>query len=335
MEPNIPENLINSIIININNSIQNSENVSNNNDENTSENVNNDTNVMNNDTNVMNNDTVVINNNVNEDRNETGDETENEEEDEYETCDEDEDVAGDENEDVVGDENGDIAENTIHQLFHIPEDTLNEMVDNKFNEIMNWVYPNMMNIDDETIKFIDYCYLKNLQYDDEPIDTIRYTIRTIFFEGTHYELKKLVSNIFSYGMLGINYVFNENFSILNELLTSELKRRLKREMVFTLVSQMITNQGSGINQMEDIKLILTKEELEKIPLNSYKNIETELKEKNECCPVCRDEYNDNDIVRILNCCHVFHTDCVDNWLTNHSHKCPCCRQSTGIYKPNI
>ena len=212
---------------------------------------------------------------------------------------------------------------------------LNEAVDSKHNEIMSWAYSNMMNIDDNIIKLIDYCYLKNLQYDDEPIDTIRYTIRTIFAEGLDYDLKNLISNIFSYGMMGINYVFNENFEILNDLLSSELKRILRRGMFLNIFSQMILNHNGGIGQMEDIKLILTKEELDKIPVNIYKDISLELREKNDNCPVCREEYHDNDNVRTLGCGHVFHTDCVDNWLTNHSHKCPCCRQTSGNYKPNI
>jgi hypothetical protein len=234
--------------------------------------------------------------------------------------------------------------NIFHQIFQIPENVLNELVENKRCEIMNWAYANTMNLDDNIIKFIDYCYLKNLQYDDEPIEAIRYTIRTIFAEGIDYELKNLVSNIFSYGMIGINYVFNENIGILNELLSLELKRLLRRGIVLNMVSQMITNGvpngipngiPNGFGPMEDIKLILTKEELEKIPISTYKEISPELREKNTSCSVCRDEYNENDSVRTLNCGHIFHSDCVDNWLTNHSHKCPYCRQTTGNYKPNI
>jgi hypothetical protein len=202
---------------------------------------------------------------------------------------------------------------------------------------MNWTYENMMNIDDNIIKFIDLCYLKNLQYDDEPIDIIIYTIRTVFEEGLEYELKNLAAGIFGYSMLGINYVFNENFDMLNEILKSELKRLLRRGFSFTFFTQLLMNGGLGLGlqPMEDVKLVVTKEELDKIPTQIYKNIGEEIKISHDKCPICQEEYRDNDNIRLLQCEHIFHTDCVDNWLLQHSHKCPCCRQNTAKYIPKI
>lgn len=267
-----------------------------------------------------------------------------------ENADENADVNADVNADENVDENDNINYiniddniiNVIPQLFGIPTNNLLNEISNEHDEIMSLAYDDVSNIDGDIINFINGCYLRNLQYDDEPIDTIRYTIRTALSERGEFEFKKIISNIFSYGMSGMNYVFNENYEILNELLSSELKRILRIEFTFRSLSQMMLNGGIGAGAgvggaaaMEDVKLILTKEELDKIPVNIYKEIKTEIKEKNECCPVCRDNFDDNDNVRTLNCGHIFHTDCVDNWLTNHSHKCPCCRQTTGVYKPNL
>ncbi|KAJ3702596.1 hypothetical protein LUZ61_006301 [Rhynchospora tenuis] len=51
------------------------------------------------------------------------------------------------------------------------------------------------------------------------------------------------------------------------------------------------------------------------------------------CAVCLSEYDDSDTLRILpGCCHVFHPDCIDNWLSNHD-VCPVCRAS--LTNPNI
>ena len=218
---------------------------------------------------------------------------------------------------------------------------LENQIEDKYTEIMNWTYENMTNINDEIIKFIDVCYLKNLQYDDEPIDTIRYTIRTVFEEGLQYEIQNLASGIFGYSMVGINYVFNENFEILNEILKSEIKRLIRRSYSFQIFRQLILGSGGvggnglGFQPMEDIKLVVTKEELDKIPKKVYKDIDLDTRNKHDKCPICQEEYRENDTVRILPCEHIFHNDCVDNWLLEHSHKCPCCRQTSANYIPKI
>lgn len=43
------------------------------------------------------------------------------------------------------------------------------------------------------------------------------------------------------------------------------------------------------------------------------------------CAVCLNEFEERDTLRLLpNCDHVFHTDCIDEWLAFHS-TCPVCR----------
>ena len=247
------------------------------------------------------------------------------------------DVENDVEDDVEENINNSMNNNLMNNHFiHIPinEQVMNMEIENKHNEIMDWSYINMTNMNDEIIEFINMCYLKNLQYDDEPIDTIIYTIRTAFEEGIRYELKDIVTNIFSYAMYGTNFIFNENFQVLNEILSTELKRLLRRLYTINILSSVLLNNMNH-GQFEDVKLTLSEEELNKIPVSTYKNISQDLKEKNTNCTICRDEYRDNDEVRILQCEHVFHTDCVDNWLKNHSYKCPCCRKEAGTYKPNI
>ncbi|CAG8583279.1 1633_t:CDS:2 [Diversispora eburnea] len=51
----------------------------------------------------------------------------------------------------------------------------------------------------------------------------------------------------------------------------------------------------------------------------------------EKCQVCLCDYVANDELRVLNCQHGFHRECIDKWLTEGSNKCPICR---GIGVPN-
>ncbi len=43
------------------------------------------------------------------------------------------------------------------------------------------------------------------------------------------------------------------------------------------------------------------------------------------CPVCMDDFEQDQEVRVLPCQHSFHPDCIDPWLLNVSGSCPLCR----------
>lgn len=46
------------------------------------------------------------------------------------------------------------------------------------------------------------------------------------------------------------------------------------------------------------------------------------------CPICMDDFEANETqVRQLPCHHIFHPECIDTFLLNHSSLCPMCKQS--------
>ena len=48
-------------------------------------------------------------------------------------------------------------------------------------------------------------------------------------------------------------------------------------------------------------------------------------EKIERCAICVEDFKDGDSLRVLPCEHVFHKECIDEWLINHSSLCPLCK----------
>ena len=46
----------------------------------------------------------------------------------------------------------------------------------------------------------------------------------------------------------------------------------------------------------------------------------------ETCVICVDEFTEEDQVRVLPCNHIFHPQCIDEWLGNHSSLCPLCKK---------
>ena len=67
----------------------------------------------------------------------------------------------------------------------------------------------------------------------------------------------------------------------------------------------------------------------------FKEYESNIKEINTKCSVCQACFEGEDDTRILNCNHVYHTDCIDNWLTNYNYLCPCCREPAAEHFANL
>ncbi|KAJ1803320.1 ubiquitin-protein transferase activity protein [Coemansia sp. RSA 2598] len=58
------------------------------------------------------------------------------------------------------------------------------------------------------------------------------------------------------------------------------------------------------------------------------DFEAEWPGEDPSCVVCLEEYNVDDIVRVLPCGHVFHNDCICPWLLRRKtkfHECPICK----------
>lgn len=76
----------------------------------------------------------------------------------------------------------------------------------------------------------------------------------------------------------------------------------------------------------------TDEQLSTLPTWKYKDVEQGISPKNhqtpECC-ICLAKYRDKEEIRQLPCTHIFHLNCVDQWLKIISC-CPLCKQ--GIEK---
>ena len=72
---------------------------------------------------------------------------------------------------------------------------------------------------------------------------------------------------------------------------------------------------------------LSKAQIKKIPRFIYqKNIHKNIDNK---CVVCQYEFKNGDNVTKLNCGHVFHTDCVDTWLSKNK-VCPMCHKEIVV-----
>lgn len=44
----------------------------------------------------------------------------------------------------------------------------------------------------------------------------------------------------------------------------------------------------------------------------------------DTCPICLEDYQERDKLRLLTCNHAFHTKCIDPWLLRNRRRCPVC-----------
>ena len=77
------------------------------------------------------------------------------------------------------------------------------------------------------------------------------------------------------------------------------------------------------NNMEDIQVTLDKNELNNIKVHKLE------KKLEQTCSVCMCDMNKEEEVSILPCDHIFHKDCINEWLVNYNYKCPICRKECG------
>ena len=76
----------------------------------------------------------------------------------------------------------------------------------------------------------------------------------------------------------------------------------------------------------------TKRDLARLPTVPYSENMELLKGEDPCCSVCISDYEKGDKLRVLPCKHLFHVDCVDQWLSVNA-TCPLCRKSIFVDDP--
>jgi hypothetical protein len=94
---------------------------------------------------------------------------------------------------------------------------------------------------------------------------------------------------------------------------------------------IINNNNVDQQPMEDVKVVMNEEDFEKMPC---KIIQT--KDDKKECNICIEVYKNGDKVIELPCNHLFHKECIKQWLCKEKINCPVCRydirdsQSKGI-----
>lgn len=62
------------------------------------------------------------------------------------------------------------------------------------------------------------------------------------------------------------------------------------------------------------------------PAQSISDISSRSEIESKSCPICMENFNEGENIRLLHCGHYFHFNCINNWLMNYGNTCPYCRE---------
>ncbi|UJR35602.1 hypothetical protein I4U23_028353 [Adineta vaga] len=79
-------------------------------------------------------------------------------------------------------------------------------------------------------------------------------------------------------------------------------------------------------QLDDTvrKKKLTKEQINSIPIESFRRTSNNTDEENKC-GICLEQFETNQTLRRFSCRHIYHKECGDRWL-QENNACPICRE---------
>jgi hypothetical protein len=94
------------------------------------------------------------------------------------------------------------------------------------------------------------------------------------------------------------------------------------------------------NLSDPVKITLTEDALNDLSDMKYEKVKEKLPglDNDECCSICFSKLNEETEkyeYNILPCNHVFHTDCIKEYLKNYNYSCPICKTECGEHKANI
>lgn len=177
-----------------------------------------------------------------------------------------------------------------------------------------------------------------MRYDDDDVyTTLTHTIR-MFISRTTISFDRVVAVILNYasresdGIYINNLLFVNNYDMVHEICIEEMRKILTRSYrMLQFISLFVETNGN--QEMENVKLVMKKKIslacfLKKIIIHMIRILKLKMR-----CIFCQENFTDTDKCRKLNCDHVFHTSCIDEWLENQNYKCPCCRAEAGPHHP--
>jgi len=192
------------------------------------------------------------------------------------------------------------------------------------NDLQENVIPMLYQYDDTREDFYKYMIIK--------LSSLGYSLEDIYHAiGFYLEYIVIIDEMDIVRTEIINFHRTEMSENNSNIFTS-----LFDYNVYNIFLNIMNNtQNNNETELESVKLVVDKDELDNIKSCKYKELEEDIKNANPKCIICQSDFNKLNKVRILKCNHVYHNRCIDKWLCKISYKCPICREGCAPYKPLV
>jgi hypothetical protein len=222
-------------------------------------------------------------------------------------------------------------------------------------------------MDDDLIFAIKLIATEHDIFDDDSVNRLV----ELFNESESADIDELLENNFdfecydemeySFGsrnyMDAVNDLIIYNNTEIIELINTNARRLLQQQVTPapppTNIFGGFMNMGSWISSSllpdnniygmlnnvfnDNVKVTLTKNALDQLKDLTFDEIKNEI-EKDEACTICFSNLENNregEKYVLLPCKHVFHSQCIKEYLKEYNHHCPICREECGESAPKL
>ena len=150
-------------------------------------------------------------------------------------------------------------------------------------------------------------------YQEPQID--EYFNRLVHEIFTTYEQSSFINNTYSFDFQEEDQQ-SQDYNIL-QLLNSFFPMDINDPIESVLQDSFeINQQNCGLEKTDHII---------KISSQRYSYLTDTIKFENKCCTICIVDFENDDMISITNCNHIYHTDCIKEW-GKYKTECPICRE---------
>ena len=200
----------------------------------------------------------------------------------------------------------------------------NPILDNNNNQIKNsdLIQLNLLYQENQALK-------KSLKHQDELLKMLY-----VLFNDNYKKINSLKDKYYKLNEYLKKKIYDEEEERNEKQLEDILKEKFDEELAILAVDQKIMDEicpnpdkmsYEQLLELEEglgnVNKGLSKEKINKIPLKPFHKA---FFEDNSECIICMENFGENELVKQLPCGHIFHGDCIDNWLIQQKN-CPFCK----------